>query len=119
MSSSISYQFNPGDTVWLITTDNKVEQGKCLQSKIQIIPTDTSPGYESKISYIVLLTCNAGTYTVDDALAFPTMNDAITALETILTGPCPSPVVTPNYIGYYGMPENLDFWNYQTETPNI
>jgi hypothetical protein len=89
---SAGYNFNPNDTVWIL--DNQtIKEGVCVQTNIMVV-NNSSGVLQTTVTYLVLLNCNAGTMTVADADAFPTLEDALTALQTYLTNLVCSPAPT-------------------------
>jgi hypothetical protein len=79
---SVSYQLNPGDPAWVLDK-NSVKKGTCVQSQIKVVPIvpTTNTNYQTIISYIILLECNAGTVTVLDQNVYLTLDAAIAALQ--------------------------------------
>jgi hypothetical protein len=89
---SAGYNFNPNDTIWVL--DNQtIKEGTCVQTNILIV-NNSSGIPQTTVSYIVLLNCNEGTMTVADADAYPTLADALNALQTYLSDLVCPPVPT-------------------------
>lgn len=84
MAYSVSYNFNPNDTAWVLSGQT-IETGVVLQTSI-IIAVDTTNTPVTTITYLVLLNCNGGTVTVTDNEIFTTFAAASTALQTYIAG---------------------------------
>ncbi len=85
MAYTINYKLSPNDQAWVLD-GNSVKKGKCLQTKIDVVPTSTMAS-QTLISYIVLLECNAGTFISPDSTTFLSLQDAIDALQVKMANP--------------------------------
>jgi len=76
------YNFNPGDKVWILDGQS-IKEGTCLQTDITLV-NDSANNLVETIEYLVLLNCNQGTMLVLDDQAYPSLINAVTALEAYM-----------------------------------
>lgn len=89
---TLSYDFQPGDRVFVVIDGTRIEAGAVLNVKFKIYPDTTSTIIEV-IDYTVILDdAGEGTVTQDSTTIFETLGEAGDYVSNFLT---PTPTVTP------------------------
>lgn len=92
MASPVSYNFEPDDVVWVITTANAVcnsaiLSGIVIQVRINVLATVGSPsGTTTTIKYDIRLEDENGTTVFEEVDVFATLNEATIEYSTRLSG---------------------------------
>jgi len=90
---NVNYDFQPGDTVFVVIDDTRVEEATVLTVKFKIYEDDT-PVIVTVITYSVLLAdAGEGTAVLDSSDIYATLQEAADAVSGFLT-PTPTPTVT-------------------------
>ena len=93
---NVNYDFQPGDTVFVVIDNTRVEEGTVLTVKFKIYEDDT-PIIVTVITYSILLADSGeGTVVLDSTDVFATLEEATDAVSGYLT-PTPTPTVTPTF----------------------
>ena len=89
---TLNYDFQPGDTVFVVIDGTRVEEGTVLNVKFKIY-LDPMDMLVEKIDYTILLAdADEGTVTQDSTTVFATLAEAGDYISNFLT---PTPTVTP------------------------
>ena len=93
---NVNYDFQPGDTVFVVIDDTRVEEGTVLTVKFKIYEDDT-PAIVTVITYSILLAdVGEGTVVLDSSDVFETLDEATDAVQGFLTPTVtPTPTITP------------------------
>jgi hypothetical protein len=91
---TIDYDFQPGDQVFVIIDDTRVEEATILTVEFKVYEDDT-PVIVTVVTYSVLLAdAGEGTVVLDSSDVFATLQEASDAVSGFLT-PTPTMTVTP------------------------
>lgn len=91
---TVNYDFQPGDTMFVVLDNTRIEVGTCLNVKFKVYELDDGT-ITTVITYTVLLNDDdEGTVEVDSINSFETLEEAIQAVQNFLT-PTPTATVTP------------------------
>lgn len=91
---TIDYDFQPGDQVFVVIDDTRVEEATVLTVEFKVYEDDT-PIIVTVVTYSILLAdAGEGTVVLDSSDVYATLQEASAAVGGFLT-PTPTPTVTP------------------------
>tara|TARA_S200002703_G_scaffold143469_2_gene136546 strand:- start:161 stop:460 length:300 start_codon:yes stop_codon:yes gene_type:complete len=89
---TVDYDFEPGDNVFVVLDDTRVEAASVLSLKFKIYDDDQDV-MQTVITYNVILDdAGEGTASVDSTNIFATLEEATDSIQEFLT---PTPTITP------------------------
>ncbi len=91
--ATLNYDFDPGDIVFVVIDDTRVESGTVLTVNFKVYEDDT-PTIVTVITYNILLSdVGEGTVSLDSTRIFATLGEATDFVSDVLA---PTPTVTPS-----------------------
>jgi len=86
--NTVSYEFSPGECVYVVLDERRLEEAAILQVDIRIYDVDTSEVPVKDINYIVLLTKDNDSVRVSPSQVFSEIDDALNSIKLGFSEEC-------------------------------